>query len=148
MKERRRGHILAISSIMGYIAMPRSVSYVATKFAVRGMMQALQRELAMDGFGGEILTTTVFPTFIATRKQLMDLLNELSFDEKLAILTPEEAADATVEGMLQRKTQVLAAPFFIRLFIYLSDLLPCEISNLLLHTITGKLPQLTKPLNK
>uniref|UniRef100_A0AAG5D5G5 Short-chain dehydrogenase/reductase 3 n=1 Tax=Anopheles atroparvus TaxID=41427 RepID=A0AAG5D5G5_ANOAO len=144
MKERRRGHILAVSSIMGYIALPRSVSYAATKFAVRGMMQALQRELTMDGFGEEIFTTTVFPTFIATRKELMDLLNELSFDEKLAILTPEEAAGEAVEGMLHGHTRVLAAPFFIRLFIYLTDLLPCALSSLLLETITGKLPQLTK----
>ncbi|XP_050075055.1 uncharacterized oxidoreductase YoxD-like isoform X2 [Anopheles maculipalpis] len=77
MKQRRRGHILAVSSILGYIPMPRAVSYVATKFAVRGMMQALQRELAMDGFGETIGASTLFPTFIATRKELMDLLSDL-----------------------------------------------------------------------
>ncbi|XP_035907420.1 uncharacterized oxidoreductase YoxD-like isoform X1 [Anopheles stephensi] len=155
MKQRRRGYILAVSSILefltifyfpshqkGYIPMPRAVSYVATKFAVRGMMQALERELAMDGFGETICATTLFPTFIATRKELMDLLSDLSLDEKLAILTPESVANTAVEGMLRGYRSIYAAPFFIRLFMYLSELLPSALSALLIETIMGDVPSL------
>uniref|UniRef100_A0A182T5L8 Uncharacterized protein n=1 Tax=Anopheles maculatus TaxID=74869 RepID=A0A182T5L8_9DIPT len=142
MKQRRRGYILAVSSILGYIPMPRAVSYVATKFAVRGMMQALQRELAMDGFGETIGASTLFPTFIATRKELMDLLSELSFDEKLAVLTPESVADTAIDGMLRGYSSIYAAPFFIRLFMYLSQLLPSALSALLIGTVMGDVPSL------
>uniref|UniRef100_A0A8W7PP30 Uncharacterized protein n=1 Tax=Anopheles coluzzii TaxID=1518534 RepID=A0A8W7PP30_ANOCL len=142
MKQRQRGYILAVSSILGCLPMPRTVSYVATKFAIRGMMQALQRELTMDGFGEKIVATTLFPTFIATRKELMDLLSELSLDEKLAILTPENVADSAIEGMLRGQVDVYAAPFFIRLFMYLSGILPYALTSLLIQTIMGKVPTL------
>uniref|UniRef100_A0A182M434 Uncharacterized protein n=1 Tax=Anopheles culicifacies TaxID=139723 RepID=A0A182M434_9DIPT len=142
MKQRRRGYILAVCSILGYIPMPRSVSYVATKFAVRGMMQALESELAMDGFGETIFSTTLFPTFIATRKELMDLLNDLSLDEKLTILTPESVADTAIEGMLRGYSSVYATPFFIRLFVHLSELMPKALSSLLIKTILGETPSL------
>uniref|UniRef100_A0A182PUY0 Short-chain dehydrogenase/reductase 3 n=1 Tax=Anopheles epiroticus TaxID=199890 RepID=A0A182PUY0_9DIPT len=148
MKQRQRGYILAVSSILGYLPMPRTVSYVTTKFAVRGMMQALQRELAMDGFADAVHATTLFPTFIATRKELMDLLSELSLDEKLSIFTPERVADAAIEGMLRGCANVYAAPFFIRLFVHLSGLLPDAISNLLIRTIMGKVPTLMERTKK
>uniref|UniRef100_A0A182N1N6 Short-chain dehydrogenase/reductase 3 n=1 Tax=Anopheles dirus TaxID=7168 RepID=A0A182N1N6_9DIPT len=119
MKERQRGYILGVSSILGYLPSPRTVSYVATKFAVRGMMQSLQCELAMDGFGETIFATTLVPTFIATRKELMDLLNDLSLDEKLTVLTPEAVADAAIEGMLRGCPTVYVTPFFIRISLHL-----------------------------
>uniref|UniRef100_A0A182WAF4 Short-chain dehydrogenase/reductase 3 n=1 Tax=Anopheles minimus TaxID=112268 RepID=A0A182WAF4_9DIPT len=142
MKQRRRGYILAVSSILGYIPMPRTVSYVATKFAVRGMMQALGSELTLDGYEETIFPTTLFPTFIATRKELVDLLNDFSLDEKITILTPESVADTAVEGMLRGYSSVYAAPFFIRLFVHLSELLPKALSSLLIKTIIGKIPSL------
>lgn len=45
MKEKNRGHLISISSIAGMIGSSNVVPYSATKFAVRGMMEALFEEL-------------------------------------------------------------------------------------------------------
>lgn len=45
MKQKNRGHLISISSIAGIIGSSNVVPYSATKFAVRGMMEALYEEL-------------------------------------------------------------------------------------------------------
>ena len=45
MIERNQGHIVALSSCAGLFGLPNLVPYCGTKFAVRGVMQALQEEL-------------------------------------------------------------------------------------------------------
>ena len=75
MIERQRGHIMAISSISAYIAIPRAISYTATKFAVRGFMSALYDELCIDKNDKFVNLTTVYPSFINTRKELADIVD-------------------------------------------------------------------------
>lgn len=57
MRERGTGHILNVSSMMGFIGAPGFSFYSATKFAVEGMTEALAGEVA--GFG--IKVTLVEP---------------------------------------------------------------------------------------
>ena len=45
MIEMDRGIIVSLTSIAGYVGAPNMVPYAATKFAVRGMMEALYMEL-------------------------------------------------------------------------------------------------------
>lgn len=45
MLSKRRGHIVAISSMAGICGLTNLVPYCATKFAVRGLMEALHEEL-------------------------------------------------------------------------------------------------------
>lgn len=45
MKERNHGHIVAMSSMAGLIGFKNLVPYCGTKFAVRGVMEALENEL-------------------------------------------------------------------------------------------------------
>lgn len=42
---RRRGHILIVSSLSGFVALPGQTAYSATKFALRGFADALQFEV-------------------------------------------------------------------------------------------------------
>jgi short-subunit dehydrogenase len=49
MKIRRTGHIINMSSIAGWMAVPSYTIYAATKFGVRGFTTALRRELAPFG---------------------------------------------------------------------------------------------------
>lgn len=51
MLERRRGHIVNVSSIAGYVSSPPLTVYAATKFAVNGFTDGLRRELAGRGVG-------------------------------------------------------------------------------------------------
>jgi short-subunit dehydrogenase len=49
MLERRRGHIVNVGSIAGYVASPSETVYCATKFAVQGFTDGLRREVAGRG---------------------------------------------------------------------------------------------------
>ncbi|WP_028224223.1 oxidoreductase [Paraburkholderia ferrariae] len=57
MRERRRGHILNITSMGGYITMPGIAYYCGSKFALEGISEALGKEVAPFG----IAVTAVAP---------------------------------------------------------------------------------------
>jgi NAD(P)-dependent dehydrogenase (short-subunit alcohol dehydrogenase family) len=57
MRERRRGHILNITSMGGYISMPGIAYYCGSKFALEGISEALGKEV--EPFG--IAVTAVAP---------------------------------------------------------------------------------------
>lgn len=57
MRSRRRGHILNITSMGGYITMPGIAYYCGSKFALEGISDALGKEV--EGFG--IAVTAVAP---------------------------------------------------------------------------------------
>jgi short-subunit dehydrogenase len=59
------GHIVNVSSMAGFAGMPFQSSYCASKFAVRGLTQALRAELAILGIG----VTGVMPG--VTRSQIL-----------------------------------------------------------------------------
>lgn len=75
MIQRKRGHIVAISSLAGHLAFPRGVVYNATKFGVRGFMESLYMELCMENHEKLIHLTTVFPSFIQTRQEISNMLD-------------------------------------------------------------------------
>lgn len=72
MIRRSKGHIVSISSMSGISALGRAATYSASKYAVRGFMEALREELRLDGLTEQIHTTTIFPYFILTRKDMID----------------------------------------------------------------------------
>lgn len=76
MIRRSKGHIVAISSMSGIAALGRAVTYSASKFAVRGFMEALREDLRLDGLTDQIQTTTIFPYFIVTRKDMIDQMRK------------------------------------------------------------------------
>ena len=45
MLDMDRGYVVSLASVAGYIGAPNMVPYAASKFAVRGMMEALYMEL-------------------------------------------------------------------------------------------------------
>jgi all-trans-retinol dehydrogenase (NAD+) len=51
MMEKNRGHIVALSSIAGIIGFKNLVPYCGSKFAVRGMMEAMSEELRLYSNG-------------------------------------------------------------------------------------------------
>lgn len=57
MRERRRGHIINVTSMGGFITMPGISFYCGSKFALEGVSEALGKEVA--GFG--IHVTTLAP---------------------------------------------------------------------------------------
>jgi short-subunit dehydrogenase len=62
MVARRRGHIVNISSLAGWIAMPGLTAYAASKFGLRGFSEGLRHEVAPFN----VRVTTVCPCFSRT----------------------------------------------------------------------------------
>jgi NAD(P)-dependent dehydrogenase (short-subunit alcohol dehydrogenase family) len=62
MRERRRGHVVNVSSVGGMIGNPGSGYYCATKFAVEGMSQSLASEAAHLGIRVTIVEPGPFRT--------------------------------------------------------------------------------------
>jgi NADP-dependent 3-hydroxy acid dehydrogenase YdfG len=57
MVERDQGHVINIGSVAGYMAYPKGNVYNATKFAVRGLTEAM----AVDLFGTNVRVSSVDP---------------------------------------------------------------------------------------
>jgi NADP-dependent 3-hydroxy acid dehydrogenase YdfG len=107
------GHVVNISSLFGLISMPGQSAYNATKYAVRGLSEALREEMLIAGH--PVGVTVVHPggikTAIARNARVSDREDKEAtarlFDEKLAKMTPERAAEIIVKGILGNKARVL-----------------------------------------
>ncbi|CRK92410.1 CLUMA_CG005976, isoform A [Clunio marinus] len=102
MIKRKQGHVVAISSFAGKLTIPCSIAYCATKFGVSGFMDALFDELCLleQDF---VKTTTVYPLFINTRKELGDFLKN---NKLLPRLEPDHAAHLIVKGILRNQRNI------------------------------------------
>ncbi|MRH91140.1 SDR family NAD(P)-dependent oxidoreductase [Nocardia sp. SYP-A9097] len=107
------GHVVNISSLFGLIAVPGQSAYNAAKFAVRGFTEALRQEMIMSGKPVEV--TCVHPggiqTAVARNATVSEGLNQQNlaslFDSKLAMHTPEMAAQTITEGVARGHGRVL-----------------------------------------
>ena len=106
------GHIVNLSSIFGVIGVPAQSAYCATKFAVRGLSEALAEELAGTG----VQVTVVHPggvntDIIASARTSDEAAKErlVSFFAKKT-LPPERAADLIVAGIRRNQRRVLIGP--------------------------------------
>ncbi|XP_050098397.1 17-beta-hydroxysteroid dehydrogenase 13-like [Anopheles aquasalis] len=106
MIERKRGHIVAIASIASFMPLERMVTYVASKYGVRGLMNALSNELQADGLYDVIQTTTVYPCFIKTRQELMETLARMGIKHLVPIMESHAVARAIVGSILYNKRNV------------------------------------------
>jgi NADP-dependent 3-hydroxy acid dehydrogenase YdfG len=107
------GHVVNLSSLFGLVPMPGQTIYNATKFAVRGMSEALRIEMLVGGH--QVGVTAVHPGGIKTAiarnarvsaKEDKEATARL-FDKKLARMTPERAAEIIVDGILRNRARVL-----------------------------------------
>lgn len=71
MIERKKGHIVQISSMSALHSLPYASTYTGTRCAVTGLVTAFEEELKLDGYDF-IKFTIAYPYFVATRKDLMD----------------------------------------------------------------------------
>ncbi|XP_065077316.1 estradiol 17-beta-dehydrogenase 11-like [Ochlerotatus camptorhynchus] len=108
MYHRRRGHIVGLSSRAAYIPTGYMLNYATTKYAVRGFMEDLHDEIYHAGMEEQVVTTTVFPGLINTRKESIDHFLTLPGYDQMTLPTPEEAGKTIVEGIRtnQRKLYV------------------------------------------
>jgi NADP-dependent 3-hydroxy acid dehydrogenase YdfG len=107
------GHVVNLSSLFGLVSMPGQSAYNATKYAVRGLTEALREEMLVAGH--RVGVTAVHPGGIKTAiarnarysAQEDGEASARLFDKKLAKMTPERAAEIIVKGILGNKARVL-----------------------------------------
>jgi NAD(P)-dependent dehydrogenase (short-subunit alcohol dehydrogenase family) len=113
LKRETPSHIVCMSSIFGVIAPPGHAAYCASKFAVRGFTEALRHELEATN----VRVSTVHPGGVRTgiaRSARIGAGADPSKGEKererferLAITTPEQAAERILRGMLRGEPRIL-----------------------------------------
>jgi short-subunit dehydrogenase len=118
MVERRRGHVVLVSSLAGKAASVGSAVYSATKFGLRGFGAGLREDLHGTGVG----VTVVFPSFI--REAGMYAETEVDLPPWVGTRTPEDVARGVVRGIEQGKAEVDVAPLSLRLGAVASALAP------------------------
>lgn len=107
------GHLVNLSSLFGLISMPGQSMYNASKYAVRGMSEALREEMLISGH--PVGVTVVHPggikTAIARNARVSAKEDQAAtarlFDKKLARMTPERAAEIIVRGITKNQARVL-----------------------------------------
>ncbi len=107
------GHLVNVSSLFGLVSMPGQSVYNATKYAVRGLTEAVREEMLVAGH--PVKVTCVHPggvrTGIARNGRVgtqTDRDEAIAFFERhFARLDPETAARTIVRGVLAGKPRVL-----------------------------------------
>ena len=107
------GALVNISSLFGLVSVPGQSAYNATKYAVRGLTEAIREEMLVNR--QPVTVTCVHPGGIRTgisrhgRKAAgLDAARiDALFDQKLAKMSPERAAEIILDGALAGKPRVL-----------------------------------------
>jgi len=108
MVERGSGHLVFVSSLSGKVASPGSSLYSATKFGLRGMALGLREDLEGTGVG----VTTVFPGFIRDAGMFHD--SGAKLPSYVGTRSPEQVAEALVQGIEKGRLEVDVAPLSLR----------------------------------
>ncbi|WP_240126129.1 SDR family oxidoreductase [Thermomonas alba] len=97
MIERRKGHIINISSIGVLANSPRFSAYVASKAALDAFSRCAQGELSGKG----ISFTTINMPLVKT-----PMIAPTKVYENVPTLTPDEAADLVVKGIIEKPSRI------------------------------------------
>jgi short-subunit dehydrogenase len=128
MIERRRGHIINMSSLGGLVATPTYTIYAASKFGVRGFSQALRREVGVWG----IQVSAVFPGGVRTEFAE----KSGSTKRKTGISTPRwlrlEAGDVAraVYRLAFRPKSIVVLPGLMRYSVWLNNMMPSLVDRI------------------
>ncbi len=118
MRQQGGGDIVNISSVSGHIATPYMSGYAATKHAMNAIGKAGRMELLRHN----INVLTVSPGYIATdfvKNMVKGKHSERVGSSVKYAVTPDVVADATLQGLIKRKREVIVPKFykwFIKLY--------------------------------
>ena len=112
-RQEKEARIVNISSVFGLIAPPGQTAYGSSKYAVRGFSESLREELRGSGVSVSCVHPAGVSTNIANQaraaaasdakgqEQARELFN------RVAVITPQEAAATIVRGIEQDKDRIL-----------------------------------------
>jgi len=102
MVERKRGWMVFMASLAGRVGVPEESAYVASKFALVGLSEALSIELEDDG----VHVLTVCPAIVRTEFFDDEALARMPPVSRRNMLAPEVLVDAVIAALAQGKHQI------------------------------------------
>jgi uncharacterized protein len=118
MVERRRGHLVFMSSLQGKSATPASSIYCATKFGLRGFALALREDLRRDN----VDVSVVLPGFIRDAGMFAD--SGASLPPGVGTRTPDDVAKAVISAVERNRAEVDVAPLPLRVGAAIASVAP------------------------
>lgn len=134
MLERRRGHIVGVTSLAGYRAIPGSAIYCATKAAFSTFLEGIRPEAAARG----VVVTDVCPGFIRTP---MTAKNK----HPMPFMLEADDAAARILKAMHRGRAKYGFPWPMHAVSRLLQMLPVPIYNLLGRRVAATLEPRPKP---
>jgi len=116
--ERRRGHLLFVSSISGKMTVPGNPLYHASKYGLRGFAAALRHDLHGTGVG----VSCIFPGFIRDAGIFAD--SGVRLPPGIGTRSPEDVARAVVGAIERNRGEVDVASLTQRGGVMLTALAP------------------------
>lgn len=93
--ERGSGHIIGISSMVGLMAVKNLVTYCGSKFAVRGILEALTEEFKDDPKTSKINCTSIHPYMVDTGLCKNPVIR---FPSLMGLIKPVDAAASIIDA--------------------------------------------------
>lgn len=122
MIQNNHGHVVGVSSMAGVTGLPNLVPYCGSKFAVRGLMEAISEELRHDARKIDVKFTTICPFVVQTglckkpRTRFPFLLN----------FVPVKTAASAIIAAQRRNYTVASIPHSLLHLINVSRLVPLK----------------------
>jgi len=124
MVERRRGHIVNVSSMAGKMTVPGAAVYTAAKFGVAALSRSVRSELAGSG----VSVTTVFPAAVRT-----DLTDGLDI-RGVPTSSPDDVAEAIAASCRHGRAEV-TVPGWLAPVAFAEQVLPESVAELAKRTV-------------
>ncbi|XP_063701471.1 short-chain dehydrogenase/reductase family 16C member 6-like [Culicoides brevitarsis] len=134
MYEAKRGTIVSTSSLLGLMGMPNTVPYTASKFAVRGYMEALLSEILDLHPDADIQMLTVCPSWVDTN--LVHTV-KMRFPNLFRALSPKYVAEQVVLAH-RRGQREITVPWFYSGIIHFLRLMPYKCNEVVRRFLDGK----------
>lgn len=135
MVDRRRGHVVLVSSLSGLAAAAGSALYSATKFGLRGFAHGLRQDLHGTGVGASV----VLPGFI--RDAGMFAASGVQLPRGLRTNSPEDVAAGVLRSIVRDRAEVVVAPRELHAAALLGTVAPGFAASMQRRSGTGKITQ-------
>lgn len=114
MIERRRGHIVNLTSPAGYFPLPNMMPYCAARHAMNGLSLALYEELKDKGVGVSLVCPSKVDTdYFRANDADLDWFPRIA--KLYPMLTPERVGEAVYKAIVKNKREMLF-PFIVWFF--------------------------------
>ncbi len=144
MRKRRRGKLIAMSSLVGRIPFPFEAIYTASKFAITGLMLSMRLEVKPFGIDVAIIEPAQVSTSFAAKIHVLPPEGSLYRDRARRFIerdneliktapTPEFAAKRIVKVVMAKRMSLFnQIDFMSSFFLWINQVLPRRIRDFIL----------------